>query len=287
MDKLPRSHYERLQSDDDDEDLPPQVHITAPGGEGIGRNSSSRWNHIENLDDFFIRVYDYHQQNGFLCILVKECFELAQYVFIVLFTTFLIFCVDYNKLFRDKDPVIIDCINFNNVKNANGVMILFLLIAFLFWTIRATKVFLYFFKLLEIKNFYRDALNISEDKLASMQWKDVQERLIVIQNEHQMCVHKANLTELDIYHRILRWKNYLIAMQNKGVLSCTYTFPIIGKRAFLTEGMKYNLNLLLFWGPDSPFLDSWKLKPEYKLSSERLRLAKRSGKDVALKCLLV
>lgn len=119
-----------------------------------------------------------------------------------------------------------------------------------------------------------------------MQWKDVQERLIVIQNEHQMCVHKANLTELDIYHRILRWKNYLIAMQNKGVLSCTYTFPIIGKRAFLTEGMKYNLNLLLFWGPDSPFLDSWKLKPEYKLSSERLRLAKRYGKDVVLKCLV-
>lgn len=46
MDKLPRSHYERLQSDDDDddEDLPPQVHITAPGGEGTGRNSSSKHN---------------------------------------------------------------------------------------------------------------------------------------------------------------------------------------------------------------------------------------------------
>ena len=43
MEKFRSTHYERLQSDDDeeeniDEDLPPQVHITAPGEEGSGRN---------------------------------------------------------------------------------------------------------------------------------------------------------------------------------------------------------------------------------------------------------
>lgn len=108
-----------------------------------------------------------------------------------------------------------------------------------------------------------------------MQWKDVQQKLINVQKEHQMCVHKAELTELDIYHRILRWRNYLIAMQNKGVLSCVYNFPIIGKRAFLTEGMKYNLKLILFWGPDAPFQDSWKLKAEYKSASNRQALAGR------------
>ena len=114
-----------------------------------------------------------------------------------------------------------------------------------------------------------------QDKLANMQWKDVQQKLINVQKEHQMCVHKAELTELDIYHRILRWKNYLIAMQNKGVISCVYSFPIIGRRAFLTEGMKYNLKLILFWGPDAPFQDSWKLKPEYKSSTNRQALADR------------
>lgn len=108
-----------------------------------------------------------------------------------------------------------------------------------------------------------------------MQWKDVQQKLIAVQKEHQMCVHKADLTELDIYHRILRWKNYLIAMQNKGVISCIYHFPIFGKRAFLTEGMKYNLKWILFWGPEAPFQDSWKLKPEYKSSGNRQALADR------------
>ena len=42
MSTFPSTRYERLQSDDEeenvDEDLPPQVHITAPGGEGNGRN---------------------------------------------------------------------------------------------------------------------------------------------------------------------------------------------------------------------------------------------------------
>lgn len=27
-----------------------------------------------------------------------------------------------------------------------------------------------------------------------------------------MCIHKKELTELDIYHRILRFKNYMVAM---------------------------------------------------------------------------
>ena len=41
MEKFSNTRYERLQSDDEenvDEDLPPQVHITAPTGEGTGRN---------------------------------------------------------------------------------------------------------------------------------------------------------------------------------------------------------------------------------------------------------
>lgn len=41
-------------------------------------------------------------------------------------------------------------------------MVVFLIIAFLFWAVRVAKVLFYFFKLLEIKSFYRDALHITE-----------------------------------------------------------------------------------------------------------------------------
>ena len=35
-----------------------------------------RWNHIENLDDFFTRVYEYHQKSGFACMVFSESFRL-------------------------------------------------------------------------------------------------------------------------------------------------------------------------------------------------------------------
>lgn len=43
MEKFKSAQYERLQSDEEEEneDLPPQVHVTAPGGEGTCKNGSS------------------------------------------------------------------------------------------------------------------------------------------------------------------------------------------------------------------------------------------------------
>ena len=44
-----------------------------------------------------------------------------------------------------------------------------------------------------------------EDKhLNNLTWNEIQQRLRVAQQEFQMCIHKSDLTELDIYHRILR-----------------------------------------------------------------------------------
>ena len=35
-------------------------------------------------------------------------------------------------------------------------------------------------------------------------WCEVQEKLVTAQTEHMMCIHKQELTPLDVYHRILR-----------------------------------------------------------------------------------
>ena len=37
---------------------------------------AGKWNHIENLDDFFTRVYEYHQKSGFACMMLSEMFRL-------------------------------------------------------------------------------------------------------------------------------------------------------------------------------------------------------------------
>lgn len=79
-----------------------------------------------------------------------------------------------------------------------------------------------------------------------MTWKEVQRRLILAQEEYLMCIHKKQLTELDVYHRILRFKNYLVAMVNKELLPVKINVPFVGEKIILSHGLKYNLELLFF-----------------------------------------
>ncbi|TRY59078.1 hypothetical protein DNTS_008393 [Danionella cerebrum] len=106
-------------------------------------------------------------------------------------------------------------------------------------------------------------------------WQEVQARIVEIQKEHQICIHKKELTELDIYHRILRFKNYMVAMVNKSLLPVRFRLPVLGDTVFYTRGLKYNFELIFFWGPGSLFENEWSLKPEYKRGGNRLELADR------------
>lgn len=68
----------------------------------------------------------------------------------------------------------------------------------------------------------------------------------MVQKEHEMCIHKKELTELDIYHRILRFKNYMVAMVNKSLIPVHLKVPFYGNLVFFSSGLKYNIELLLF-----------------------------------------
>jgi autophagy-related protein 9 len=75
----------------------------------------SKWSHQKDLDDFFIRIYQYHQKHGFFSIILSELFGLMyvkfllnkififlinrQFVFIVSFTILIVQCIDYPLLF--------------------------------------------------------------------------------------------------------------------------------------------------------------------------------------------
>ena len=61
-----------------------------------------------------------------------------------------------------------------------------------------------------------------------MTWHEVQQRLIIAQRTHQLCIHQSDLTELDIHNRLLRFKNYEVALVNKGILPVRMHLPILG-----------------------------------------------------------
>ncbi|KAG2459340.1 ATG9A protein, partial [Polypterus senegalus] len=212
-----------------------------------------------------------------------------QLVFVVAFTVFLANCVDYDILFANKmvnhthhlhesiKVTLPDAFLPANVCSArirNNVVVIFIMvIAGVFWLHRLIKFIYNICCYWEIRSFYINALKISMADLPYFTWQEVQARIIEIQKEHQMCIHKKELTELDIYHRILRFKNYMVAMVNKSLLPIRYRLPMLGDVVFYTRGLKYNFELIFFWGPGSLFENEWSLKPEYKRGGNRLELA--------------
>uniref|UniRef100_A0A8C1QUV9 Autophagy-related protein 9 n=1 Tax=Cyprinus carpio TaxID=7962 RepID=A0A8C1QUV9_CYPCA len=273
------TEYQRLEASYSD---------SPPGEENllvhVPEGSKSPWHHIENLDLFFQRI---SFKNGFTCMLLGEIFELVQLVFVVAFTVFLANCVDYDILFANKFVNHTDSskvtlpdaflpVDVCSARIRDNVFVIFILIiSGVFWLHRLVKFIYNICCYWEIRSFYINALKMSMTDLPYFTWQEVQARIIEIQKEHQICIHKKELTELDIYHRILRFKNYMVAMVNKSLLPVRFHLPLLGDTVFYTRGLKYNFELIFFWGPGSLFENEWSLKPEYKRGGNRLELADR------------
>ena len=268
------------------------VHVAPKGG-----GHKSRWSHIDDLDSFFKKVYEYHRRHGFAVMMAEEVLALFQVLFIVCLTTFLVEFVDYPVLFREKLPAgqreplekvhLSDCVRpfWKTVAHFSLTTWACLFVAFLVWCTRALATFYHFFQYWDIKSFYNSALGIEDERLDSVTWHEVQKRLMEAQAEHRMCIHKSGLSELDIYHRILRFKNYLVAMVNKDLLPVRVNVPFAGERVFLSHGLKYNLEFLFFKGPWAPF-NQWHLKEEYKQGRKRQELAEQLQSKIALVALV-
>lgn len=263
--------YDRLFESDEDES-PPHEQV-------LINHDTNRWNQIENLDDFFTRIYNYHRHNGFWCMFIDELFQLLQFVFVVIFVVFLTCCIDYDKLGR-SDPEISDAIDFSGIFKMHGFIVLMVIIAMIGWVIKCIKFVYDTMRYREIKDFYRDVLKISEDNLINLDWSEVQLKMIESQRVVQLCLHKDHLTELDISNRILRMENYTVAMINKKVIPYTFMFPGLGNRVFLSKGLMFNLEFILFYGPWAPFKNSWQLHERYKRRECREALAAKLHQSI-------
>lgn len=252
----------------------------------------SRWSHVADLDWFFVRVYQYHQRHGFVCMFLQQCLELCQFLFVVIFSLFLFTCIDYNRLFTAgsaQEKVSVWDVILPSGQCMSGLplwLVLCLLVASLFWLMRAARVVYNCVQFWEIRNFYNSVLQINDCDLDNLTWQNIQGRLLAVQREHSLCIHKAELTELDIHNRILRLKNYMVALINKQVLPLQFSVPFVGDVYYLSRGLRYNLELLLFWGPGSPFENKWHLHADYKRVCHREALSATLARRTLLLALL-
>uniref|UniRef100_A0A0K2TJ06 Autophagy-related protein 9 n=1 Tax=Lepeophtheirus salmonis TaxID=72036 RepID=A0A0K2TJ06_LEPSM len=263
----------------------------------VPEGSKSRWSHIDDLDSFFKQVYEYHQKNGFSVMILREFMELIQFAFIVFLTTYLWHCIDYDLLFnkkppslsfeRDKKLKLSDCVYSFGVCVQSFTLTtwFWLFISFSFWTLRVISFCYRIFQFWDIKSFYNNALDIGDEELHSVSWIEVQKRLVEAQTKHSMCIHKEKLSELDIYHRILRFKNYMVAMVNKDLLPFYLNIPFIGDTIFFSQALKFNVEYLLFKSPWAPF-DKWHLKEDYKRLHKKKELSESLQSKILLLALL-
>ncbi|KAH8269439.1 hypothetical protein KR018_002977 [Drosophila ironensis] len=279
----------------DDHDTEPEAEAEAedtPRNSGImihmvPETGRARWNHIEDLDSFFSRMYQYQQKHGFQVIVLDEVLQLLEFGFVVWLLTFVTHCIRHDVLFGDVPPpsghnkttlpdVIIptgQC-----VSNMGWFTFLILFIAAIYLGIRLLKMVYHITQYADIRRFYNTALHIEDTELDNFTWHEVQQRIRRVQAEQHMCIDKESLTELDIYHRVLRFKNYLVALMNKQLLPVRFHIPLYGEVVSLSRGMLFNIDLILFRGPGSPFQNNWQLRDEFAVRSNQTELAQRLSK---------
>ncbi|CAG9805732.1 unnamed protein product [Chironomus riparius] len=284
--------FQQLNNQDDnfedEEDNTHNIKFTIPPNS----NEKAQWNHIVDLDSFFRRIYKYHQKNGFKVIALEEILGLFQFVVVVVFIIFTTYCVNYPVLFKEEKPpdqtefpvkyTIKDVIFTSEQCHARFSLWTYALIgvSVIFWVVRAITVFFHIIHNYDIQCFMKVALKIEDYELENYTWHEIQRRIRDAQSEIQLCVHKDNLTELDIYHRILRFQNYMVAMINKNVLPSKLNIPIIGEVNVLSKLLIYNIELILFRGPFACFENNWHLKEDFKRATKRAELASKLSKHI-------
>ncbi|KAI1720791.1 autophagy protein apg9 domain-containing protein [Ditylenchus destructor] len=270
--------------DENTHGAPPASHeIINVSFEGVEREvelvSSSkrdhRWDHIENIDQFFTLVYEYHQGNGFACIALRHAFALFQFIFVICFSTFLLQCVDYDVLFNNSNTTtsgelfarkrhINDAIIPYCASSFHPLIVIALLLAGVFWLAHLLRVGYKLLQLCEMRTFFSTVLKISDNELSNVTWQDVVLKLCKLQPELHLIINQDKITSLDVYQRILRYKNYFVALVYRDLLPPQINVPFVGRTHYLSSGLRLNLEWLFFWGPWSPWKDAYTLRDEFR-----------------------
>lgn len=268
-------NYQSFTQLNDEDDV--VINVVPQGGDRV-----SLWRHyINDLDFFFKKIYKYHQYGGFNAIVVRYITQLIQFAFVVCLTFVMINVVNYDVIheIEVRNRTLLDV--FKRRENIYlfswQYPVLFVIIVSFIWrTIKLARKGLIYFA---IKQFYAEALRIKDCNLFT--WQEIQTRLI--EAERVCLLQGKSLTELDVHNRLLRRKNYLIALVNKQLLPIYYRIPFVGEVIYFPKGLLYCFQLLLFKAPGFKLFETrWKLKDEFKQFSKREECAQRFRRNCLL-----
>lgn len=223
------------------------------------------WANITNMDEFLSDVYYYYRGKGLLNIALTRIIDLVILVFIIAFTIFLKWGIDYNQFMQinhhDDEPhlTLSDLIIPHFYTTKVPFFVKFLVFGFSIYVI-LRSIQLYFdcvYKLREVKNFYKHLLNVGDTELMTISWKTIVEKLMLLKDYNSLTSttrpvenhyindlsSKIRLNAHDIANRIMRRENYMIALINKNILDLSVL--ILNEKSVLTRTLEWNLKLCI------------------------------------------
>ncbi|KAL0047089.1 hypothetical protein WJX82_006349 [Trebouxia sp. C0006] len=236
------------------------------------------WEAIQNLDQFFVRVYRYYEEKGFSVILAARTLNVLALGFTVVFSGFLLLSVKWSALHSecvvagtcDIAEVAIDRHPFAKGATVwNCMCVMYLTIFSIYWLYSLGHAVRDIHAASDIRHFTTHKLGLSESQLKTVTWPEVAKRIVNVQNTTRLCIVR-DLTEHDVVSRIMRKENYLIGMLNKGVLALHVGTPCFGlrKKFMLTKTLEWNLHWCLL---DCMFGEDFRLKPAFLQDAKALQ----------------
>ncbi|KAH3683681.1 hypothetical protein WICPIJ_005365 [Wickerhamomyces pijperi] len=247
-----------------------------------------KWANVENLDKFLQDVYSYYLGSGYYCIMLSKFFDLATLVFVVYFSTYLTTCIDYSKLklptTRGLQDITVDqC--FSNISFSGKFCLSFL---FIYFILKLVQLYVDAKDLVEIHNFYKYLLEITDKDLETISWQVVVHRIMLLKDQNAITSNAADMKSKsridahDIANRIMRKENYFIALFNKDILDLTLPIPGYGENV-LTRTLEWNLQLCI---SGFVFNDSGQVRQQFLKEANRKEMSEELKKRFMLAGLL-
>ncbi len=203
-----------------------------------------------------------------MCIVLLSISNLLTVAFVVGLSVFLSECIDYSKI--PSSNSLQDVIISNCPAKMSWITTFLCIIIGSWWSYVFVRTALYDIpRLAEIKHFVNDILNISEQDLQTLLWRDFTSKVVQTYTDSQLNVNGRKLDAYIIANRIMRKDNYIIALFNKEILDLS--LPYLGKRQWLTRMMQ---DYIIYYGILGYVYDEkGKFKKRFKKESNRMKLA--------------
>jgi autophagy-related protein 9 len=171
---------------------------------------------LKNNPKFYSIVYNYYVGNGYNAIIIRNLVSIFTSLFIILFSIFIIFFIDWAELLGCNNEqickgaygYIIYPLSYHSTK-VNIYMICFIIISSLYWLWYTLRSIMDIIMFNQYNKYFKYTLNIDINNISLITWNDVINEMIKNDN---------TLSHSVIINHIMRIDNYMIAIVSNNIL---------------------------------------------------------------------